>query len=141
MIEKNHILNPYVTLRVITGNDNPDKVSAFLGIQPTEIYGNVTSFSPEHFKEGQKSWHFSTRHFLQSHNFQIHLDWLLEKLLACKKQLKQVQKKYQTDISCYWNSGIDLSGPTISHQQSKLLAELNLEIWFEYIKFNDKSGS
>lgn len=126
----------YATLRVYTGNMEPDEVSRFLDMAPT---GSVTRGKPiiDGPSKGVVSklngWFLSTKEQVSSKDLRRHLDWLLEAFAGHHEKLRALQAipNACVDVSCYWLSKSGHSGPTLSPKQMRSLCDLNLEIWFD----------
>lgn len=123
----------YVTLRIYCDNIQPDKLSEYLGITPTETQ-----------TKGQKNkllknrtikfngWFLSTKDVIDSKDCRRHIDYIADKVLPMKNKLKSlIEDGSEIDLSCYWESESGQGGPTLSPQQLTKLANLGIELWFD----------
>jgi hypothetical protein len=118
----------YVTLRIYPEKTSVAEITELLGIEPSFTENNDTSDS-----SSKKVWLLSTNGQVISKDIRRHLDFLLDQLLPLKAQIKALEKdQAQLDISCFWQSQHGQGGPTLSDQQLSKLAELGIEIWFDF---------
>jgi hypothetical protein len=123
----------YVTLRIYSDNTQPDALTEFLGILPTdtqtkgqknELRGNGLI--------ARNGWFLTSDNIITSKDSRRHIDYLADKLLPVKEKLKSLMSDgNQIDISCFWASKNGQGGPTISPQQLSKLADLGVELWFD----------
>jgi len=126
------------TLRIGGENLDPAFVTSQLGIEPTktqkkgEVHRNSRGLERTSKTGG---WFLSSEDHVNSKDVRRHLDWLLERLIPVKDQLRSLQETEEIvmDVNCIWWSAGD-GGPTLWPEQMRLLAELNLECGF-YISF------
>ena len=136
----------YVTLRVYSGDLPPKEVTDILGVKPTDLclkgkgcykyQENQLILEKTRNKEKIKNgWFLSSEDEVNSKDLRRHLDWILDKIISKKDELFELKKVIEfIDISCYWRSKHGMGGPTLSTFQLKRLAELEIEIWFEFFK-------
>jgi hypothetical protein len=78
-------------------------------------------------------WGFATEGKVQSRDLRRHLDWLLDHLAPAAVLLHQWQSEgYRTDVFCNWVRLGGTGGPTLSPRNMVRLAQLNLELGFEW---------
>ncbi|ABW28502.1 DUF4279 domain-containing protein [Acaryochloris marina] len=121
----------YATLRLYPGTKDPHAVTKLLGIQPTftQRLGDPLSSRRQARING---WFLKTEHLIDSLDSRRHIDWLLDQVEPITDRFFALrQAGCKADISCFWQSLSGHGGPTISPQQSRRLAELNLELWFD----------
>lgn len=119
----------YVTLRIYTGDIDPEFVTQILKIQPSDILvkGKVAA--------GRKSpailngWFLCSEGQVLSKDSRRHIDWLLDQLLGKEEQLRTVSENIkEMYVSCYWSSESGHGGPRISLHQMKGLLNFGLEL-------------
>ena len=117
----------YATVRIYTGKISPEFVTAALGLQPTKLLRLGKDDSR------LNGWLFSSKGSIESRDLRRHLDWLLERLVNQHAELRRLQSNPEVwmDVLCYWRSSQGHGGPTLSPKQTKMLADLNLEIGFD----------
>ena len=123
----------YVTLRVYCDNMQPDALTEFLGIIPTETQtkGQKNELRVNKLIE-RNGWFLTSENIITSKDSRRHIDYLADKLLPIKAKLKSLtQDGNKVDISCFWESESGHGGPTLSQQQLSKLADLGVELWFD----------
>lgn len=123
----------FVTLRIYSDTIIPEEITNFLQFQPTESVtkGDVYGINSKNVLE-INGWFFTSEGFVDSKDCRRHFDFLADKIMPIKNELKALQNKdCEIDISCFWSSENGQGGPTLSPKQLKKLAELELEIWFD----------
>ena len=123
----------YVTL-CVTGEDLvPVDVSAALGIEPS--YVNVRGERRRPYSSAVNilgGWFLSSQGLVSSADVRLHLDWLLNQLVAKNDALQWVRAQgWSPVVSCYWASAHGHGGPDLTPQLMGRLAELDLGIWFD----------
>lgn len=123
----------FVTLRIYSDTIIPEEITNTLQVQPSEFVtkGEVYAINSKKVRE-INGWFLTSEGFVDSKDCRRHFDFLADKILPIKNELKALQNKdCEIDISCFWSSENGQSGPTLSPKQLKKLAELELEIWFD----------
>ena len=84
------------------------------------------------------AWFFSSKGKITSKDLRRHLDFILDHLVPKTDDLHKLQQfDSKMCISCYWLSKYGHGGPTISPDQMRKLALLNLELWFDMYFLNE----
>ena len=121
----------HASLRIIHDDLDPEEITQQIGIQPTWAWrqgqlrpkGNV--ISPIGI------WGLTTN-FMKSRDIRRHLDWLIEQMNGKEEILKELQAQgYRMDVFCYWLSN-GQGGPTISLRNMIGLANLGIELGFDF---------
>ena len=107
-----------------------------LGIEPTKwqrrgepIYriGRPTNVAPIN------GWFLRSRGHFESKDSRRHVDWLLDHVTPKVEAIKSLQAEgCRMVISCYWVTQEGHGGPTVPPSQMGKLAELNIELWFDF---------
>ncbi len=125
----------YATLRLFHVDLQPKEIDSFLGINATSSHkcGDPISHKfSEKGKRKQGGWFLESEGRVESKDTRRHIDWLLDQIENKTTILKELQAKgYKIDISCYWDSANGHGGPTVSPAQSRRLADLGVELWFD----------
>jgi hypothetical protein len=131
----------FARLRIYRNDLEPEKVTALLGLRPTEsqkkgeLWENGST--QKQYKLG--GWFLSSEFSSESRDVRRHLHWLLGKIKSKEKQLKKLQHEgCRMDISCYWVSVSGHGGPTLSPKIMRELSDLNIEVWFDVYFFSDE---
>lgn len=125
----------WATLRLYPGEIDPNTITQELGIQPSS-----TNRKGEHRNPHARNpirihgWFLSSREAVPSRDATRHVDWLIDQLEPARESLRQLQTTgCRMDISCFWESaGCAGGGPLLYPRQMQRLAELGLEIWFDF---------
>jgi hypothetical protein len=127
----------YVTLRIYHDAIDPAFVSEQLGLDPSETIRKGDR-RPSGFVIPRHGWFLSSRDRVSSKDCRRHLDWLVERISPAADTLRQLANDgFQIDISCFWDSESGHGGPTLSPDQMKRLAGLDLELWFDVYILGD----
>ena len=123
----------YVTFRIYYENMNSEQLTQYLEIEPTRTQNKgdikVNSVDSKYKSNG---WFLTSKTSIKSKDCRRHIDFLLDKLLPVKKELKKISEDGgKLDFSCYWKSKDGHGGPTLSHEQFSRLAELHFDLWFD----------
>ena len=118
----------YVTLRIYSDTKNPNELTEYLGIEPSEIQVKTQKNRLIELN----GWFLSSEGKVNSKDIRRHIDFLADKLLPIASKIKILIKEgLKIDISCYWVSESGQGGPTLSPQQLTKLANLGIELWFD----------
>lgn len=136
----------FATLLVFTGDADPDAVTARLGIQPT---GSARRGEVSTSDRGVRSlssvnlWSLRSKGSVDSRDSRRHVDWLLDRAESAAEALRTLQKEgCRTEIACHWVSKHGHGGPIIPPSQMRRLADLDIELWFDfYGPFDDDPPS
>lgn len=123
----------FVTLRIYSDTIIPEEITNILQVQPSESVtkGEVYGINSKKVRK-INGWFLTSESFVDSKDCRRHFDFLADKILPIKNELKALQNKdCEIDISCFWSSENGQGGPTLSPKQLKKLVELELEIWFD----------
>ena len=118
----------YVTFRIYSGDIPPQEVSAMLCLTPTRAQTETRNGAP------LNGWFLSTKDKVDSRDVRRHLDCLLEQIVPVRNQLSELQNipGVWMDIFCYWRSAHGHGGPTLDPKHMRSLADLDLEIGFDF---------
>lgn len=124
----------YVTLRIYCDYLLPEKLTEHLGIQPTNTQTKGEKFDLKSSDIVQQNgWFLTTQDIIKSKDSRRHIDYLADQLLPIKDKLNAlILDGTEMDISCFWQSESGQGGPIFSQQQLSKLAELGIEIWFDF---------
>ena len=130
----------YASLRIMHDDLDPETVTRQLGIQPTWAWrkGELRAKAKVIARIG--IWGLNTE-FIQSRDVRRHIDWLIDQVAAKKAYLQQLQAQgYRIDVFCFWLSN-GQGGPTISPKNMRGLAELGIELGFDFWMDGDDAGT
>jgi hypothetical protein len=125
----------YAALCIYHESADPQIITDRLQLKPDETVTVGDLIRPG--KTATKSiWFLRTKDILQSRDFRAHIDWLLDKVSAKKKELQRLfDAGYEIKISCFWASASGNGGPYLDHEFIKRLSEfpieLDFDIWFD----------
>lgn len=128
--------NTYVKLLIYPGEASVDEVSKVLQLKPssTQYEGQEIINSKGRVRFAKNSlWILSSEGRVASKDLRDHLDWLSNKLLKIKSNLKLLQNNngLKMTVTCVWWSVLGHGGPVLWPEQMKALAELGLECSFD----------
>lgn len=115
----------------------PDEVSAFLHLEPTEqhLQGEDTP-TPwgKIVKAPMSSWFLSSKDQVDCRDLRAHLEWLLAILEPAAPDIKVLRERPGLDmrIQCTWISQYGDGGPLIWPEQLQKMADLNLQCFFDF---------
>lgn len=126
----------YATLCVYPGDVDPDAVTARLGLAPSswQRRGEASGRPDRPPRVATlNGWFLGSRGHVDSRDSRRHVDWLLDRLEPNAEALRALQATgCRMYISCYWLSLSGHGGPTIPPPQMRRLAELDIELWFDF---------
>lgn len=116
----------YATLRIYTGRNTPQRVTAALGLTASRLLNQEGEARPN-------AWLLSSKGAIDSLDVRRHVDWLLVRIVDKRAELSSLQSEpgVWMDVFCYWRSTQGHGGPALSPNQMKTLADLNLSIGFD----------
>jgi hypothetical protein len=121
----------YASLRIMNDDLDPEEISRQLGIQPTWAWRKGEPRGARKIPSRIGIWGLSTE-VMQSRDIRRHLDWLIDQMIGKEEYLKQLQTQgYRMDVFCYWLSN-GQGGPTVSPKNMKGLANLGIELGFDF---------
>ncbi len=124
----------YATLRVVAGDLDPDEVTRTLGVEPDAVQRRGDPADRRGLRRVLlNAWSLSTKGKVDSRDLRRHLDWLLERLGAdAAGRLARLRAAGgRADVACDWVSATGSGGPILSPAQTRRLADLDLEVWFD----------
>jgi len=131
----------YATLRIFHEDLMPTEIDKLLGVQSTSSHKRGDIISPKHPNKGlrkQGGWFLESEGHVDSKDSRRHIDWLLDQVESKATTLQKLRSQgFKIDIDCYWTSANGHGGPTISPEQSKRLAGLEIELWFDVYFMGD----
>ncbi|MGH1540026.1 MAG: DUF4279 domain-containing protein [Arenicella sp.] len=122
-------------LRISSEDISPDEITKILDISPTEVRvkGELRNVSNSKSKNKLNCWYLGSKEFIKSKDSRRHLDWIIEKAHPAKEGIHKLQKLgANIDICCLWESSGNQGGPTMEPKQMKLLADLEISVWWEF---------
>ena len=84
-------------------------------------------------------WYLSSRNIVNSKDLRDHIDWLMEKLIVCAMDSKQLVfnkitasmfRSVKLKLVCFWQSKYGDSGPTLWTEQMQALADFGVDCAF-----------
>jgi hypothetical protein len=125
----------YASLCIYPGDMDPKVVTKRLGIEPTSFHrsGEPLPCSKNNLLAKINGWFLCSENIIESKDSQRHVDWILDQLYAQRDAVLELQKAgCKMDVACFWASKHGHGGPTISPEQMRRLADLNLDLWFDF---------
>jgi hypothetical protein len=121
----------------IAGPESPDDISGMLQLQPTGK-GGVICRSPRRKKTTAEAgnWVLSTWNMVRSEDMNVHLDWLLHRLMPEIITLQKVPG-ISMRIRCVRGSSECGTDAHLTAEQIKKWAELNIDCSFELYSDRD----
>lgn len=126
----------FATLLVYPGEIDPAAITDRLGIEPTgwqrrgEVAQPVGRLSRVAAING---WFLGSRGQVDSRDSRRHIDWLLDRMEPRAEAIRSLQAMgCRMEISCYWLSQNGHGGPTLPPTQMRRLADLGIELWFDF---------
>lgn len=131
----------YATLCIYHEDLDPEEINRLLDIDFTWSCRKgdpVSERESERAKRKRGSWLLRTEGKIESKDSRRHIDWLLDRIEDKSKNIIDLQQKgYEISIGCYWAASHGEGGPTVSPEQSQRLANLNIELTFEFADYAD----
>ncbi len=126
----------HASLVVYLENCDLEDVTAMLGISPTswQRYGELPS-NPNRLQKPAActAWMLESKNQTDSQDARRHIDWLLSQLSGKELAIRKLQMEGSVvKLWCYWLSKDGYGGPLLSPYQMKRLAELDIEIEFDF---------
>ena len=116
----------FATLRIYHSIITPEEITEALDILPTD-----SQFKNEKIKFN--GWFLSSEKKVKSKDCREHIDNILNDIILKKEVIQNLIKQgASVDLSCFWLSKNGQGGPTLSPKQCGKLAELKLDIWFDF---------
>jgi hypothetical protein len=134
----------HATLLIYPVRTDLEAITALLGIEPSswQRKGGPMASSlhrPPRIAEIDL-WCLTTKGQVESRDCRRHIDWLLDQIEGKAAELHSLQDEgARMSVSCYWVSRFGEGGPTVSPDQMRGLAALNVELWFD-ISFHGEAG-
>lgn len=131
----------YAELRIYPGDLSPVWVTETLGIEPTrtnERGKKRVSFTTQRTRTiPLNAWFLSSEGELSSKDVRRHLDWLLDRIEPAITALTVVRNLpgARMWIHCSWWSASGHGGPTLSPEQMRRMAAVDLDCGFEIMFF------
>lgn len=124
----------HACFRAYSKSKDPDNITRSLSILPTSVQRIGDHYGKLKLRTIKiNGWFLESEKKIKSKDSRRHLDYLLRKLYPKRMEILSLQKKgWRMDVSCYWSSRHGQGGPTISPSQMKKLAELNIDLWYDY---------
>lgn len=125
----------YATLCIYPGDIDPEEVTLRLGVYPSEW--QRTEEVPHHGRTKRpakiNAWFLKSKEQVESRDSRRHIDWLLERLMPNKAAVLALQEAgAKMVVSCFWLSSQGHGGPIVSPAQMGRLAELRIELSFDF---------
>lgn len=110
----------------------PDEVTKLMAIEPTKSHRKGDLVNPSSVPKTSGFWMLNTSELASEADVNVHLSWLLEKVIGKEHILKELQSKgNDVTIGCrlgiaHWNSLFGLNTEILQR-----LASLNMPIYFD----------
>ena len=121
-----------------------EAVTALLGVRPTRA-GNAGDDVPT--RRGSRrvtvtNWQLSSEPHVASKDLRNHLDWLLDRVGPAAAALRALQDgRAVMTVRCPWWAAADgTDGPVLWPEQMRRLADLNLELAFDFKDYSEDPG-
>ena len=116
----------YATLRIYHDKITPEEITQSLDILPTDC-----QLKNEKIKFN--GWFLSSEKMVKSKDCREHIDSILNDIVFKKEFIESlIEQGALIDMSCFWLSKDGQGGPTLSPSQCQKLAELKIDIWFDF---------
>lgn len=126
----------YATLCVFPGDIDPAAVTDRLEIEPSDWQrrGEVAARPGRPPKIATiNGWFLGSKGQVDSRDSRRHIDWLLDRMTPKAEAVRSLQEMgCRMEIACYWRARSGPGGPIIPPTQMRRLAELNIELWFDF---------
>ncbi len=122
-----------VALCIIHPALEPEVITQLLRISPSWAWrkGEPREWKGRPARTGM--WVLSSENNVFSRDVRRHLDWLITELRDCRIALtKLAHDGYTVDVFCHWVQLGGTGGPTLSPTNMRGLADLGLELGFEF---------
>lgn len=128
----------YAILLIYPGEIDPAAVTDRLGIEPSS-WQRRGEFAVRTGRPGPKRvaplslWSLTSKGQVASRDSRRHVDWLLERVASKAEVIRSLQEAgCRMAVNCFWRSQSGHGGPTIPPTQMRRLAELDIELWFDF---------
>jgi hypothetical protein len=123
-------------LAIYPGHLLPEEVSTRLGLEPTSVQraGETSTNSRGRVRTTKvNGWFLSSENVVASKDLRRHLDWLIAKVQPAAVPLAELRATPGVEmwIGCVWWSKEGHGGPTLSPEQMRAIAALDLECSFD----------
>ena len=122
-----------VVFRLIHPAIDLDSITAALKLAPSRAWrkGDPAEWKGRPARTGM--WMLDSEGMVVSRDLRRHLDWLILQLRGKHDQLREFRDAgYHIDVFCHWVQLGGTGGPTLSPANMRGLAELDLELGFEF---------
>jgi hypothetical protein len=130
----------FASLRIAHEALDPDDISNQLGLAPTWSLRKGEARGESGVPAPTGVWGLSTEGVIESRDLRRHLDSILDALDGKDGILENLRDKgYKMDIWCLWvSTPYSGGGPTISPHNMARLANLGLELVFDFYQGDDE---
>ena len=130
-------------LCLFCGEDNPNEITDFLRVSPSAVSvlgREVTNSYGKPRRETKNAWFLKSEHEVKSKDLREHLDWILARLLPVKEKFAALHERenYSMRVFCPWWAQEGSGGPALWPEQMRGLADLNLELCFDFAYYGDE---
>jgi hypothetical protein len=127
----------YATLLIYPGDLDPTVVTERLGIEPSSRQRRGEAVRRDDGRPGWvaplNGWFLTTRGRLDSRDSRRHVGWLLDRVEPKAEAVRSLrQAGCRMTVSCFWLSQGGHGGPTVPVDQMRRLADLGIELWFDF---------
>lgn len=131
----------YATLRIYHHELSPQEIGSCLDLEPDRVVQRGAALALRRTAP-LNGWFYGSDSRLGSSDVGLHLAWLTQALASRRPALQALQERgCRMDISCFWESAANASGPALSGDLLIALSMLPLdEIWFD-VYFDDGNDS
>jgi len=132
MLDKPETYPPYAYFALRGKELDPREVTEFLGVTPSRSFMRGENRT-ENKKWPHGYWALTSSGQIQSTDFQLHLEWLVNQLEPVKSKIIELQKKENIvgSISCFWILPTQHELLTLSSELLDRIASLKMDILFD----------
>jgi len=143
MHDRQNPVMTHVFLRIEHDTAEPEVVTAALGITPT--YSTRRGQLPAGGKGEPYSWNvwvLSSADAVNSKDCRAHFQWLLAAVGSRGAELRNLRERAcRVEIHCFWMSKSGYGGPELSPEIMRGLADLNVEVYFDFTQFEQGTAA
>ena len=126
----------HATLLIYPGDIDPPQVTARLGVEPTRWQRRGESghrASRPAWVAPLNLWSLESKGNVESKDSRRHVDWLLDQLALREAAIRSLRAEdCKMAINCLWTTQSGHGGPMVPPEQMRKLADLDIELWFDF---------
>ncbi len=121
----------YSTLRIVSDEVDPEKISKTLGLEPTDSFRTGDAYSICKLTRKQNGWFLSTESSMESQDTEEHIGFILAKLDGKGEAVAALHAAgCHLDIFSFWTSN-GQGGPSLTAEQMLILGNLGIPVSWE----------